>query len=222
MECFIKRVIDEKIDEKTHHQFVRFGKGHYKNRMILSFHKTASKIKVKGSFEYANDFTKLATELGDFDFFGVLLSKEELSELGAGKKKAGTYQYEFNGNSEKVKEISEKVYMMLLNIKSDKLKLRIKKKLPKPGKAEDKIDDKFCLLEADNSYWPQIKKAFFWDLPECKKAKINFEVIINEIVMPEGEKDFAKIREIAKRKGRLIKNTNIDGKESSKEFDFEA
>jgi len=39
--------------------------------------------------------------------------------------------------------------------------------------------------------------------------------------MPKGEKDFAKIREMAKRKGRIFRKTLIDGKEIEKEKGFE-
>ena len=41
------------------------------------------------------------------------------------------------------------------------------------------IDDKFCQLEADLKFWPQIKEAFM--LPECKKAKISHTFLIEEI-----------------------------------------
>jgi len=220
MECFIKKIFDKNYDDKLHYQFVRFGKGHYKNRGIISFHKT-SKIKVKGSFEYANDFVEFVSKLGDFNFSGIVISKEEIPEL-EGKKKANTYQYEFKGNSEKVKEISKKAYCLLLNVNNEKIKLKIKKKLPKPGKAEDKIDDKFCSLEADLSFEQKIRDFFFWDLPaETKKAKINHEIIITDILIPKGEEDFAKIRENSKRKGTLIRNIIADRKEIQNKSNFE-
>ncbi len=232
MECFIKKVIGGNIDEKTHHQFMRFGKGHYKNRMILSFHKTASKIKIKSSFEYANDFVNFVSELGDFEFSGMVLSKEDIHEELIKKdanmqecKKGNLILYTIDKiDSDTIKEIYDKIYYLLLNCQTDKLKLRIKKKLPKPGKSEDKIDDAFCRLEADNSYWLKIKEAFFWGLPveNCKKTKINYEIVINEIIAPQGEKDFVKIREMGKRKGKLIRNLNIDGREIRKEIEFEA
>ena len=99
-------------------------------------------------------------------------------------------------------------------------KLKIKKKLPKPGKSEKKIDNGFCQLEADEKYYSKIKEDFFWDMPETKKISISHEIIVNEVVMPKDEKDFAKIREIAKRKGKIIRNGKIDDKEiiSEKEF----
>jgi hypothetical protein len=36
------------------------------------------------------------------------------------------------------------------------------------------------------------------------------------------EKDYAKIREMAKRKGKIVRIVNVDGKEERKETEFEA
>jgi len=110
---------------------------------------------------------------------------------------------------------------MMLDAEGQGISLKMKKKLPKPGKSgEAKIDDKFCILEADLKYWLKIKDFFM--LPDCKKAKISHTYIIEEIVMPKGEKDFAKIREMAKRKGKLIRKEEVDGREDKKELEFEA
>jgi len=69
-------------------------------------------------------------------------------------------------------------------------------------------------------FWSQIKEAFM--LPECKKAKISHTFLIEEIILPQGEKDFSKIREMTKRKGKIIRKMEIDGKESQEEKGFEA
>ena len=58
-------------------------------------------------------------------------------------------------------------------------------------------------------------------LPECKKCKISHVFEINEIIMPEGEKDFAKVREVAKRKGKIIRRIEVDGRECAEEKEFE-
>ncbi len=98
----------------------------------------------------------------------------------------------------------------------------MKKKLPKPGKSEKKVDGNFCQLEADEKYSKEIKEDFFWDMPEGKKIKITHEVIVDSIISPEGEKDFAKIRELAKRKGKIIRTADIGGQEVKKEINFVA
>jgi hypothetical protein len=40
--------------------------------------------------------------------------------------------------------------------------------------------------------------------------------------MPKGEKDFEKLRLMAKRKGKLQRKVTLDGKDIIKEKDFEA
>ncbi len=218
MECFIKKIWKAK-GEQAHVYFVRFGKGKYENRAALNLQKT-SKVKLRGSYEWVNDFVNLVSELENVKFSGVILSKEPLS-LENEKKKSGIFEYSTSIDSGKVKEIQDKVYAMLLDAESPGLSLKMKKKLPKPGKSGDaKIDDKFCQLEADLKYWPEIKDAFM--LPECKKCKLSHIYVIDELILPEGEKDFAKIRELTKRKGKIIRKSEIDGKEEKEEKEFEA
>jgi len=220
MDCFIKKIFMNKADDNCHRQFVRFGKGTFSGRAALNL-KKGDNIKLGGSFEWANDFVNLASELADCKFSGIILSKEELPEF-SGREKAAVREYAVeNVSSEKIKEIKDKVYTMLLDGEGQGISLKMKKKLPKPGKSgEAKIDDKFCILEADLKYWNQIKEAFM--LPECRKCKINHAFIISEIAMPQGEKDFEKIRLMAKRKGKLIRKSEIDGQEKREEREFEA
>ena len=58
-----------------------------------------------------------------------------------------------------------------------------------------------------------------------KKIEVNHDFIISDIVVPDelkSEKDFAKVREGALRKGKIIRYLDIDGKKLEKEVDFEA
>ena len=228
---FIKRVFEGKNDDASHRQFVRFGKGEYGGRALLSMRKTKN-VKIKGSFEFANDFVLFIAGLGNVSFNGEILSKDEISGLD-GKKKAGKWVYAVeNFTSSQVKNLSDKIYYFLLNAEQEGIKLKIKDKLPKPGKDKSKVDDKFCQMEIDEKYYRAAKEDFFWDLPDGKKMEVDHKLIIKEIVPPREEtssklgqsreKDFAKIREMAKRKGRIIRTANVDGKEVKVEKDFEA
>ncbi|MEX2017350.1 MAG: hypothetical protein WD876_02660, partial [Candidatus Pacearchaeota archaeon] len=77
-----------------------------------------------------------------------------------------------------------------------------------------------------------VKDDFFWDMPEGKKISVVHRFIISEIIPPKEEtlsksgqskeKDFAKIREMAKRSGKIIRIANVDGKEIRSEKEFEA
>jgi hypothetical protein len=218
---FIKKVFDGVVDESIHAQFIRFGKGNYGRRGLLSLWKTKL-VKIKGSFEFANDFTSFVASLDEMVFSGNIWSKEKLEGL-SGKKKGEKWTYEVeNFSSEDLKKIKNQVYYFLLDGEGEGIKLKIKKKLPKPGKSENKIDDKFCQMELDEKYYGKAKEEFFWDLPNGKKISVEHNFVIESIVPPKDEKDFAKIRELAKRKGKIIRKSNVDGEESVKEIEFEA
>jgi len=217
MESFLKRVLAGKSDDDSHRYFVRFGKGDYKRRFLMSLTRGA-KIKVKTSFEFANDLVKFVNEVKKIRFSGDILSKEKV-EGREGKKKAGVFVYEVSDCS---LDEFKNVYYYLLDVEDSEIILKIKKKLPKPGKNEEKIDDGFCSLIIEQKYWTALKNSFFWDVPDCKKASIEHELKINEIVLPKGEKDPVKIRELAKRKGTIVRKMIVDEKESSKEIPVEA
>lgn len=219
---FIKKIFQGEIDDSVHMQLMRFGKGNYKGRAPISLHKT-KKVKIKGGFEFANDFVLFASEM-DIKFNGFIWSKKEIKGL-SGDKKAGKYIYEVEDlDSSRVKEIAKEAYYLLLNADNEDVKLKIKKKLPKPGKSEEKIDDKFCQLEIGIEHFDKIKEDFFWDVGDCKKVKAKHEYQITDIIKPniEDSDDFAKIRELAKRKGKLIRTIECDGKEIKNEIEFEA
>lgn len=217
---FIKKIADKNFDESVHLQLVRYGKGEYKSRAPISVAKT-SKVKLKSSFEFANDFVLFACEL-DSKFEGFIWSKDEISSLEGGEKKSGKWIYEVKDlDSAKVKEIAEQVYYFLLNCDGD-VKLRIKKKLPKPGKNEDKIDDKFCQMEIGAEWFDKVKSDFFWDVGNCKKAKAVHDFIITGIEIPaelKDSKDFALIREKSLRVGKLVRRVEVDGSSSEKEYE---
>jgi hypothetical protein len=102
-------------------------------------------------------------------------------------------------------------------------KLKIKPKAPKSGKPgknnENGPKADFCTLKTNNS---SIGKGFVFEKPDFKEAKINHTYFITGMIMPEGEKDFAKIREMAKRKGKIVRKAIIDGKEINSEKEFVA
>ncbi len=229
---FIKKLVEGKVDEDVHRQFTRFGKGEYGGRFLLSLWKT-KKIKIKSSFEFANDLVALCSEFGNCKVSGIVMSKESLKNILKEKniegnvvvKKGGLYyeniipSQELSG--EQLKALEENSYSTLLDLESKDFKLKIKKKLPKPGKNEDKIDGKFCQLEVDEKSYSKIKEDLFWDLPDAKKINVKHKLFIENIIMPEGEKDFAKIRELAKRKGKIIREVEIDGQKITKEYELE-
>ncbi|MBX4196879.1 hypothetical protein KW805_04800 [Candidatus Pacearchaeota archaeon] len=216
MENFIKKVLEGKGDDDSHRYFVRFGKGDYARRFLISMTK-GSKIKVKASFELANDLVRFVRDIGNVKFSGKVLSKDKVEGI-EGRKKAGVFVYEVSDSS--LHEFHS-AYYYLVDANNGDIVLKIKKSLPKPGKNEEKIDDKFCSLEVPEKHWHDLKQAFFWDAPEGKKISIAHELKIRDIVFPRDEKDPVKIREKAKRKGTLVRAITVDGNETKRDYPLE-
>ncbi len=213
METFLKKIVQGHTDNESKSYFLRYGKGDYKRRFLISI-KRGDKIKVKASFEWANDFFHFVKEMQNPKFSGLILSREKISGK-EGRKKAGVFVYEVQ---EEIIGDYKNVYYYLLNVEGSEIRLKIKKSLPKPGKNEEKIDEGFCLMELDNKYWNKVKEAFFWDVPECKGAAVEHQIIVKDVLMPKNEKDPTKIRELAVRKGTILRKITADGKEIVKEY----
>ena len=215
MDFFIKEIFEKGTSEEGHRYFMRFGKGDYKRRFISSI-AGGNNVKVRASFELANYFVNFVRGNSELNFSGKVLTKEKIN--GAeGKKKAGVFVYEISESN--LKEF-ENAYYYLLDANSQDIILKIKKAIPKPGKNEGKIDNKFCLLDLNHKYLQRVKEAFFWDVPECKKAVIEHELIITDVILPKDVSDPVKLRELAKRKGKIIRRIIADGKEIVREKDF--
>ena len=90
----------------------------------------------------------------------------------------------------------------------------------KPGKEKEggpKAD--FCVLKTTDK---AIADSFIFEKPDFIVAKVNHTFFVEQIVMPQGETDYAKIRELAKRKGKIIRKAIIDEESMDKEIEFEA
>lgn len=215
MYSFLKKICDGKGDDDSHRYFVRFGKGEYRRRFMMSYNKGKS-IKIKGSFEWANDFVNFVNEIIEPKFSGKIMSKDDIKGMN-GRKKGSSYVYEV---SEIMLKDYPNAYSYLLDTEADGIKLKIKKALPKPGKNEEKIDDGFCVMELDNKYWGRAKEAFFWDVNEGKKALIEHTLQIDSVEIPKNEKDPVKMRENAIRIGKIIRKIDVDGNKSEKSYDL--
>jgi hypothetical protein len=90
------------------------------------------------------------------------------------------------------------------------------KKLPKPG---GKIKEDFCKAVMPAG----LLNEFVWETKDFKKAIIKHVFIINELLVPkEYENDYSQARVMAKRKGKLKRTIEFDGKKIEKEAEFVA
>ncbi len=229
---FIKKVWDGRIDDIVHQQFQKFSRGEFRDRALIKVKRVKDKYTISTGNEFANDFVRiLAGKLGDrkTSVTGAIVSTLDLAGLDYQSKKQfmGIKQYVIK------KEMSGKEMLDLLDrfpkaffalsFEVGNEILKIKPKAPKSAKPSTKGDDKikpdFCKLITTDS---AIGKSFVFEKPDFKDAEITHTFFITEMIMPKGETDFAKVREMAKRKGKIVRKALIDSQQMNSEKEFEA
>jgi len=231
---FIKKVVDGRIDDSVHSQFQKFSRGIFKDRAILKVKKIKDKYTINSSYEFANELVRVMAEKLDVNKIlvqGVIISTLDLTNKINFKEKKqfkGVKKYviemEFSGK-EILTLLNEfpKAFFALSFIVDDRNKLKIKPKAPKSGKpSKGKGNPKadFCKLITNDV---EIGKNFIFEKSDFKLAEVKHDFIIEEIVLPKLEnQDYLQMREMAKRKGKIVRTSEIDGVESIKEFEFEA
>tara|TARA_Y100000034_G_scaffold86406_1_gene103614 strand:+ start:6319 stop:7038 length:720 start_codon:yes stop_codon:yes gene_type:complete len=239
MDNFIKKIFEGKeVDELVHSQFTKFSKGEFPARAMIRARNSSGKYTISTTAEYAKDIIMfLAEKLGDkpTQINGAIISALDLEgfeyderKMAMGVRKYMIYDKEMTGNQ--IIDLCNKIdkAFFALSFISGDTTLTIKPKSPKSAKgvSSEKKKDKKAKIDfikikttdkelADNLIFDDEAQDF-------KKIEIKHDIIINNIIFPENEKDFAKIREMAKRKGKIIRKLDIDGKEVVKEAEFEA
>jgi len=221
---FIKKIWKKEADDSVHRNFTRFSKGIFENKAVMNASRNG-KIKISGTYEVVNDLIEFAASLVPrIKVNGIVISKKAIPGLN-GKEKRGLFEYELNEeiDSKRLMEIAKSSFYSLLDCSGNGIELKTKKKIPRIGsKGIDKVNDKFVSMHLDIKFWDNVKDEFLFNLPEGKKFRMIHKYEINGIIMPKGEKDFEKIRVMAKRKGRIIRAAEVDGKAILQETDFEA
>jgi len=226
---FIKKIFDGKIDDSVHVKFQKFSKGEFKDRAVINVRKTKNAWKIGTTAEFANELVYVVAKklTGKAKVKGAIISAKDLGIEYQGKKQfMGVKQFLIDKemSKEEILDILEKHphAFAALSFQAQDTILKIKAKAPKTAKPSSKGDAKpkadFCKLETQDV---NIVKDFLFDInTDSKNVEISHDFIIQELVLPKNEKDFAKIRELAKRKGKIIRKINIEGKEQVKEKDF--
>lgn len=229
---FIKKIVDKNVDDLVHLQFQKFSRGEFKNRAVLKVKKTKDKYTINSSPEFANEFVKMMAEkLGtnSTNITGAIVSTSDLTgklDFKDKKQFQGVKRYlidkEMTGDElmSLLNEFPKTFFGLTFNVDENN-KLKIKPKAPKsgkPGKGDEKPKADFCKLITTDK---EIGKSFVFEKDDFKLAEIRHSFMIEKIIMPEtDEKDFAKIREMAKRQGKIIRISEIDGVEKTEEFEF--
>lgn len=241
---FIKRAIDKNVDESVHIQFQKFSKGEFTNRAIINAKFSGGKYTINTSAEFANDLVKtVAQKLGSEKtrVTGGIISTVNLKEIpkyqnllanATVKQFQGVKNFqidvELSGTEivEIVKAFPKAFFALSFSVEKDETSLKIKPKAPKSGKPGSKGEEApkadFCKLITKDA---ELAKSFVFENPQFKKAEIKHKFLIDRINIPEDlkeSKDFALIREMSKRAGRILREAIIDEKKFEKEFEFEA
>ena len=229
---FIKKIVDKKIDDLVHIQFQKFSRGEFKNRALISVKKSKDRYSISTGSEFANGLVRsVAKKLGEkkAQVTGAIVSTSDLKDKIQFKEikqfqgvKRYLIDYEMSG--EEITSLLDefpKVFFALTFNADENNTLKIKPKAPKsgkPGKGDEEPKVDFCKIVTNDK---EIGKNFIFEKDDFKNAFIKHDFVIEKIVMPEtNEKDFALIREMAKRQGKIIRYSDIDGVKSTKEFEF--
>ncbi len=235
---FIKKIFDGKADEQVHLQFQKFSKGEFRNKALIKAKRTGNKYTISTSAEFGNELVRVVAEkIGSekVKVTGAVVSTNDLKdklEIKDVKQFQGVKRYiidnEMSGD-EILGLLDEfpKIFFALSFSTPDKENvLKIKPKAPKSGKPGKKGDKKpkvdFCKLVTTNK---KIAESFVWEKDNFKIAEINHTFLIDGIIIPEelkSSEDFKKIREESKRKGKIVREANIDGQVVKEEKEFEA
>jgi hypothetical protein len=225
----------------VHLQFQKFSRGEFKDRAIVKVKRVKDKYTISTTAEFANELVKsVAEKLGNekTKITGGIISTVNLKEIPEYKeflKSATVKQFQgvknFQINSEmsgneivKIINAFPKAFFALSFSAGDST-LKIKPKAPKSSKPKNKDEapnPDFCKLITTDE---KLAKEFVFENIPFKDANISHDFLIDSIVVPnelKNEKDFAIVREKSHRKGRIVRKTVIDGKESRVEVEFEA
>ncbi len=203
---FTDKILEDKVDEQVHKQFVRFSIGTFENRAIMKITKSKDFLKLNSSYDLMKDLTKIIGE-----------NTEKLTISGKifykGKKKEDIEEKEVSG--EELVNLCNDVEFVLLNLSFGDYFFKVGKTLPKPGK---ELKNNFCkaklpLILLDKITSEEVKK----------KLEISHTFIIDHIEVPkEYETDPALARINSIRKGKMIRKIVVDGEEKTKESLLEA
>ncbi len=229
----IQKIFEGVFDEEGHSDFLKFGKGEFKNKYLVDAKRQADKWNVKTGAEFANFLVQRCLEKIEDEKIavrGAIISTFDLSgevDFDIVKKKnfQGVRQLVVDTEMEpkKILGLMEKYprVFFALSFKTDNLELKIKPKAPKTAKAkknEDGIKVDFCALKTKDA---DLVKELFFDVGlDWKEARVNHLIKIDDIIYPKNIPP-EEMREKSKRKGILVREIVVDGKEVVREMDFE-
>jgi hypothetical protein len=232
----MKKIFDQNFDEEVHSDFLKYGKGDYKNKYLLEGKRQATKWAVKTGPEFANFLVKKSLEKcsDEIQVKGVIVSTIDLrEEISFEIVKVGNFQgirkTQINTvvKVQEIKDLMEKYprVFFALSFKGDDFDLKIKAKAPKsskPGKdSEEGPRAEFCTLKTKDK---SLVDELFFGHSDFKEIRVSHRINITDIVYPDNLDSLkpAEVREQSKRKGVITRTAVVDGKEVISEAKFVA
>lgn len=232
VENVINKIFSGKSDEEVHNDFIKFGKGSFSNRYLIEGKKQKDKWNIKTNSEFANFLVRKCLEraTGEIDVTGVIVVSTKIDgavefPIERIKQFMGVKQAVINTKTtpKKILDAMDKFpkafFALSFSTKDSVLKTKAKApKSAKPATAGDKAPAaKFCSLKTSDK---SIVEDLFFDCPDFDEISARHTLEINQIIFPKGETDPVKIRELAQRKGKLIRELNVNGRAIKSEKDF--
>ncbi|MBT3407575.1 hypothetical protein HOK68_02875 [Candidatus Woesearchaeota archaeon] len=229
----LKDIESKNISKLTHKFFTRFGKGTFEKE-ICKITNSKKEIKFNTGYEYSAFLIEfISNNLNeDCEIDGKFISLDnnedvflKFNELEIIKSNKQFTKVEFKGkfSSERFKDFVQAIILngiILINLKSQNINLKMKRAIPKPGK----LMENFCSLKLNLTFSNKLKEEFFPEAPDVfKKGTCQHFYIIESIDIPDEYKnDFALAKIHAKRIGQIKRITNFDGIEKESKIKFNA
>lgn len=231
----IKKIFNGQFDEEVHSDFLKFSRGEFNDKYLIEGKRQKDSWVIRTSAEFANFLVRscLKDAGNRVSVKGVIVTTLDLkNEIKFDIKKVSNFQgikkieIEADVNTKDIEDLMNKYpkVFFALSFKTKSCELKIKPKAPKSGKPGSKGDDEgpradFCTLKTNDK---SIVEDLFFGYQDFKDIKIRHKIKINEIIYPKDLKNIKpeEVRKNSKRKGVLIREVKIDGKNDQKETDF--
>jgi|SRR3989344_142864 len=231
MENTINKIFNDRIDNSVHEEFIKFSRGEYLNRYLLEGKRQKDKWVVKTGCEFANFLVRKCLPQNEkIKISGIIVCTIDIKAdvkfpIERVKQFMGIKQLVINTevNSNEIIELMNKYTkaFFALSFSTPHGTLKIKQKAPKSAKPSTKTEDEpkadFCSLITTDT---QIIDDLFFDKKEFKEIKIKHKLKIDSVILPENVTDPVKMRELAKKKGVIIREITVDSQKEIKEKEF--
>jgi len=228
---FIKDIFEKGESEELHNEFLKYGRGMFKDKYMIAAKKQKEIYSIKTSSEFANTLVKIClAEVKDkINMTGVIvatfdITKEAKFPITGMKQFMGIKQFSVNAEINK-KDLLEFIakfprVFYALSFKTEGSELKIKAKAPKsakPSTSDKEVKIDFCSLKTTNK---EIIKELFFDLTDFNELRVSHTVNISNIIYPKDEKDPIKVRENSIREGKITRIIEQDSKKEEKVANF--